>query len=1030
MRKIYFSLLAAVAAISAQGADTGRYEKLGEGVGICVSPNGQYVVGYEVGQKYTSFVLDRSTGNYEWISNYDNGDPFTSGRVCGVNDNGTAVGDKYDENFICPKTDVNWDTNGEQTDVPLHTAFVYKDGETILLDHASAASSMDNWDEHHENPAYYLTGSDGSYAVSINNEETLVLGYITYGGYYYPCYWEWDEAAGAWGAGKMLPKGPFDYNGSTASADNFYRFDFTSDATKMLMRPYRTSEPYQIFTVGEETVQLNLPGVSEMGDAAISPDGRYVAYAIVYGDVNSDWGIGLYDTVTGENKMLDMPSTIDLQFVVTCVSNDKKAYFYVHERSTTWQLWVCDFEQESFASIDDYIASFGVEFEGLPSSSLLYSIPVRISDDGRTILASVNNGRQMVSSYIIDLPDSDPIMPVTPDDAVLFHTSPYTACVVWSAVDSANKPDYYEVTVDDVAAKVESATEADGKLRYDFELVADGRPHTVEVRSVIVANGQEFKSSAAQRTVQMSPRTDVFFFDNVDGNAMYTSDGIPVYIGDDWVVNTSNGFMRSFDCSTNSGTNYSLIFDGLAYGSGFGEYDLNLTSRFLDAYGYDAKDMLLTFSYAKGGSLTGWDPDENCYFAVEYAVDGENWTELFRRNAQDMSFNMYSHEAIDISFLSEEMFQIRFRVHNSADTSFDVMLDYIGVLDGNELEDAPEGLMATSATSKAVSLAWQGSTNEYELGYTDWRWSASWYSNVGTDQPSMIAAIELTPTQLAPYVGKYINSVTTNIYDPNDNVTKAQAKVWVLGDDVKFHEVASTEYDQTNFGQNLEGQLFNYPSYVALDEPVLIEEGKTYRVGVRVYDFVAGTYPLYYSTSSEDISEWGVTDLYSEDEGETWASLGMTWYMMTSDSSTEEHPYESISYCVWPIRVGVAEEAPAEALEHDLNLYAFDVYRDGEKINTDRLVSFTEQRYTDKNPAEAATYQVRAYYRDGRVSELSPELTVTTSGIESVATDAKLTNTDVYTTTGILLYRNATPAQITSLPHGLYIIGSQKVFLH
>lgn len=51
------------------------------------------------------------------------------------------------------------------------------------------------------------------------------------------------------------------------------------------------------------------------------------------------------------------------------------------------------------------------------------------------------------------------------------------------------------------------------------------------------------------------------------------------------------------------------------------------------------------------------------------------------------------------------------------------------------------------------------------------------------------------------------------------------------------------------------------------------------------------------------------------------------------------------------------------------------------------------------------------------------------SGVESVSTGNVDANTDVYTVTGTLVLRNATEAQIKTLPAGIYVVGNRKMVI-
>ncbi|MCC8112901.1 MAG: hypothetical protein LIP03_02700 [Bacteroidales bacterium] len=1003
MRKLNLALLMlGGAALTASAADTGTYYALPEGVGISLSPSGQYVIGFEYGQPYSSFVMDLTTKRPDWFSNYASSDE-ESGRARGVNDNGTVVGDMYDPDFVCEETDIEWDTTGPHYDVPLHTAFVYKDGIKTKLDHC--ANNSADWDSNHENPDYYKHTTDGSYAVAINNEETLILGYLNYCGYSYPCYWEWDDEAQAWGAGTLAPQGEI-----PQCSENYYRFDWTPDGARAIFAPMYVYKPYQIYTYGQETVSFSASNVGSTCDAAISPDGKLMAFATYDSDLTDDWHLGLHDFETGETQLLALPQGMRVQLRPTCVTNDRKIYFYLFETSLKWAFYVCDFDNQSFVSIDSFVSTY--EIEDLPTTALKYSIPIRVSDDGKTILASYTSSTQVKSSYVITLPDYEAVIPSSASDAVLFYSSPSTAAIVWSPVELSGdyEVDHYLVTVDDVEQPViEPTAVADGKLRCDFDLAADGQTHTVNLYTVVKVDDKEYMSEASQRTVCMSADTSCYFFEDVDSRSGYTSAGQYYYTGDTWMDCGGNGGTRYYDVSTNSGTNGSVIYEGFSYGvddSGEGN-DCYLTTRFLDAT--NASGLLLTFSYARGSSFTDLPADETCYFAVECANDGYNWERVFSKVATDMLYNAYSYELIDISQYCGDNFQVRFVTHNGAAASYSVLLDYVGVIDPAALVEAPAGLTAIKNSTDEVTLAWKGSTGEYQVSYCPWQWSGCWYSSIGPDTESLIVAVDITPEMLEPYVGMYMNSVFANVYDSYTPVCKGQAIIYEMVDGTAV-EIAREEFANTAFAMLSDDATYMPSSHCYLSEPKQIEAGKTYRVALRIYDYASGSCPIWYSSTLDGYSI-GVTDLYSEDEGLTWGSLTKEF----GYDDDGEYAYK----CILPLRLGIVEEPSSENPIMDSALYAFDVLRNGEKIN-ERLVSFTEQQYTDEAPlAENAAYQVRAYYRDGRISDLSEALNVTSASVKSV--ESELKSVDVKVTRGLITLNG--PFEEAAL----YTVAGQKV---
>ncbi len=1006
-----------VGVLGAQAA--GQFYNVPEGVGISISSNGRYVIGYEKGTPYSSFILDLQTEEPDWFSNYDESNE-ASGRVLGVNDNGTVVGDMYDDDFVLDKTDVSL---GEvKYDVPLHTAFVYKNGKKTKLDHLEKAIPAA------ADPNYFLGSTNGSYAVAINNEETLITGFLYYDNYFIPCYWEWDAAAGAWGAGQLYPQGQYE-----KVTDLYYRYDVTPDAQAFIAHAYKFAQPYQIYRYGQETVTIPSEEEFEMADAAISPDGKLVAFSSPANYLSEGWALGIYNVETGTTDLIEFPlDLLDLQSRVIAVTNDKKIYMYVFETSLQWAFYVCDFANRSFARIDAFLQSFGEEIEGLGSASLDYTIPVALSGDGKKLLGSFLSGTTVTSSYVVTLPDTESILPVAPDDFSLFYSDLNTLNLAWQPVVSESRPiDNYIVYVDgEKALEVETVAGEDGLLHAQLSLPVDGREHKVELASVIKANGLTYISESATRTIQVSSRTDVFFFDNIDDYCTYNTAGKYYYLGDNWIIETGNSALRTFECTVNSGTNYSVLFEGFAYGAGYKATDCCMTSRFLDAS--EATDMLLTFSYTRGSSMQYFPATSDCYLAVECSTDGEHWVEVFNREATSIPFNQYCYELIDISQWAGELFQVRFRVHSAEGTSFSALVDYIGVLDANTLVEGPTGLMTTNVTDDNVTLTWHNSTNEYELSYCPWQWSAGWVSCIGGDNGTIIAAVDFTSEMLAPYVGMSMSSVAGNIYDYQTPVCKGEAKIYLV-EGSKATEIATGTFDNSKFNLDETSINYMYSCHAYLDEPVVIEAGKTYRVGIRLYDHASSSTPFWYCSVMEDDYIPGRTDLYSEDEGKTWHSLSDFY-------ADDEDLFEAYGMAIFPIRLGISDSELTSKPVHDTALYAFDVYRNGEKIN-DRLVSFTEQKFADNDPlnTEAAQYAVRAYYRDGRVSQLSEPLTVNGAGISTVGTDAArlgvevrsgeilihgdFTRASLFTVAGqrVLTTRSAA-ISTESLPKGVYLV--------
>ena len=125
----------------------------------------------------------------------------------------------------------------------------------------------------------------------------------------------------------------------------------------------------------------------------------------------------------------------------------------------------------------------------------------------------------------------------------------------------------------------------------------------------------------------------------------------------------------------------------------------------------------------------------------------------------------------------------------------------------------------------------------------------------------------------------------------------------------------------------------------------------------------------------------GKSDLFSEDGGQTWQST-YDYYHAQGD--------EYRSKCVWQITANVTDEANATIGAADDNLVGYNVFRNGQVINSAYLPA-NATHFTDSIPEAQSDYYVVAYYADGSESAPSNVYSISlTSGIGSIAAQGAL----------------------------------------
>jgi len=926
------------------------------GVPNAISPDGRYIVGSSGlygSEQLKSYLYDMTTGQLEWKTEcndaYGAEAPESTGNFRAVTNSGIIAGtiknkdmvieQAYGGGFAPSRRYVEGDE--EIIRMPLNSAAVWRDGKVYTL--GTADMTLEQFAD--------CSGEDGSVGVAVSADGTKVVGYITYqwfpsGG---PILWSYNAATDSYDY-ERLPLGNYMQGIPTA---------MSSDGTIVVGQ----------VSLGDYTAEINqFPAVWVTGNddpyilnlgfngkaVAISPSGRYIMVS------NDDYihpYIAVYDMQLQEMRQFKLP-----QNVTNCagytISDKGDAWIGMYNNSTyTTDLYYYNVENELLLTAKEYISAYGLTLDQDISSL----IAVGTSADGKVSILKELYG---TGSYVLTLPQGDPQI-ISKPECELYFSGINKATLAWKQND--NLPEgvrmtKYNVYVDGNLATTfnaeDAAKNADG---FDFSYTWDATLGT-KITAMVEPAAEDADGNAvicvpASLSAEISGDTELVQFMNFN-NASVNAQGNIFLSQDVWAERTYAGasliawHLEASDFNNNTPYFTTSLLEDSPYSSA-------LESRFFD--GTAAEDFYFTLFYQmKEVNVKDQNRSEE-YLDIEYTIDGYNWKALKRINAADIQPGVWNFEAINLSDLAGKAFRLRLNANGSGKAYLKWYADNLGINDSYD-GAAPTGLRAFDS-AESVKLTWHNTLNQYEVShmgnynfYTDY--------NLGNDGNPLMAAVDFSPEMLADYVGNYITSVNAFIYDnPDLMTTPTHADAVVFADGV---EVARASYKKE----------FNTPeaSTIIFDSPVKIEAGKTYRVAIDLTEYAPEQTPIYY-TADKSVCVPGVTDLFSEDGGATWKNVSEVLY-------SEENPVAS--YCVWPIRANISltPEAPA-VTSLDNNLLGYNVYRDGERINTS-LCYAVSTLFIDLNPAENATYAVQAFYNDGLVSPLSETLTVKHSGIEGI----------------------------------------------
>ena len=989
-------VLTLFSATAAAQDNAAQYAKIASGVTTFMSPSGNYVVGNASNSgtdMFSSFVYQPDTKTLTWSTSYTEDDLDKSGRFLAVNDNGDIAGAIKDKDLVKEYPATDW--NDAYT-VTFTSAAVWRNGTLFRL--GLGTRTIDELSDEF----------DGSYARAISSDGKTVAGYI-YKGYVesVPCGWTWNATTNSYDY--------FEYSMPTASALGTITALSADGRVAVGRVSYGGCSRPVVWTSPDSPKEITLGVATEniwsAAADAVSSDGTYV---LVHINSGKSPRLAVHNTQDGQTIEVPLSGVYDIQGL--CIDNagnffckitDNKSYAettYYYSASTATLVTMEYFMQT-------YAGTVGETAVGNTST------PVAMSADGSAVA-----GHTLQSGYGTAWwlqADKSGIVAPGADGVKFFATRLSTAAVTFKP--AASTPAgltllRYDVFCDNAKVQTVAASDAAATSVVRCDVATTEGKHSAYVVAAYDSDGKEVLSAPSQ-AVSLSvpdsyalPMTDNFESQGLDENC-WSKELVKGNTGEILAWNVSGG---DFENNTYFANVTTISSD---------PYEATLTSHFFDATAsaspYVVFYVNMTYVNAVQTNL-GTD-----FLDIEATTDGENWTAVGSVAAADAEPYKWNFYQLGLTQYAGRPFALRFKAHGEGKAQLRWAIDYVTAAD-TMTETAPEGLTA-KIEGGTVRLDWKNSAGLYEASYLANSNVIPDY-NVGNAGADMLSAVDFTPDSLAAYAGKYISTVATFIYDDpslySETNTKAEAIIYADGIEVARKAFATGV------------ALQPYTSVTALDTPVKIEEGKTYRVAVRIHDYDSKQSPLYYQADS-NCAIAGVTDLYSEDGGNTWSTISE----FNKDDETGR------AYCVWPIRIGISDVA--EAVKNptfDRTLLAYNVHRNGTCINT---MSVYEARHSfvDTHPFSDCdnVYSVQAFYTNGDVSVVSKHCTVGKvtaigKGIADNAVDvnfstaadrllingdfdnAKLTDAAGHTVAST----RASAIDTASLPHGVYVLTVTK----
>lgn len=914
-----------------------------------VSSNGKWLVGENRGEQhqwgldqiygYVSFVQNLETGEKTWLTSWDENDYSKLGQFVDVSNDGLIAGTAKDLNSML--TVEEW---GSTNTLPLNSAAVWTTDGTCKLLGTGTYKVSD-----------FEVFNDGSYATAISADGTTVAGYVSVGNYaeVHPVRWTLNETTGEYTyEAYAVPEDCHEAMVNDLSADGktavgYVKIDYRfyacwwpepGDCRVMNVDGSNGQQGSEAFAVSDNGVYI-----------ALTLDGREpMMYEV---GLDSYRSLGAKDRVEsveigGITDERDVFGTYHFQD--GCV----RPFWYY----TGWAMMM-DFDYFIYRFADDIDAPY--EFDCWSGEELSFS---GVSADGKVIAGNDDFGAPWTLTVpglgIIDIPYSDIALTATFTDLGSVEINFKRVSERYMYYEAKEYVIYRDgKEVDRVAVADLDAEGKDEVTVTDTGVSSGTHYYSAAINYTNTADGSELLSpKVGEQSIYMDSSFEFPLYDNFDTGSI-SSQG--------WYVQRDYGETeyQSWGCPQYfgfKGSNY------LHSGSIHSEpYSFSLVSRHLDAR--DKESVYISFARKwQYANSRDWELDGDT-LSLEVSSDGTEWTVVKDFHMYEIIDDRWSFEYFDLTpWAAGKVFQVRLRMHGQGKAQYAWSFENLTV-DEKPQHESVKGLMGFTDTDGNYRLTWKNSLDAYPLTYQQNPYDNAVQLAIGNDGKELITVNKFDAADLAPYKGKYLTSISTEIDQYESSYTTPTRVAVVVYEDGKLireQEITSIE--------------FNADITVMLDEPVLIDGTKELMFGLKLLEHAPDQYPIAYLNTKQCV--YGKSDLYSDDGGVTWKSL--------ADFFATVEGQETDGYACWRLTGNVTDEADVPAGNIDTNQFAYEVYKNGQKYS-DRFIYLLQAGYTDTESVTGDSYEVRTFYYDGTVSEISEAVTNSgTTGIGNVVTTA------------------------------------------
>lgn len=894
-------------------------------------------------QDFRGFTYDVASGSLTWLTSYDPTDFLKSGRFNAVNSAGTIVGAVKDPSMRLPEGGGDFFRPGvsrapsANTGDPISAAAIWTDGKLTIL---GCPEEVDTFED----------SSDGSYALSVSEDGRRVYGGI-FRGYMLtgPCRWELQDD-GEWEFSYL----PFP-TGAAAARVSVGQGDVLGGDVSIPQQGDNVVWPC-VWVDGQPKAITFQGDFYTRGLGAISPDGRLAA---IYAVGTAGPFLGLYDIEKGHLTEIDLPERL-YEAKPLAVNNLGDIYLTLSDTDSYQpKLHFYDSMNRQFLAMDYYLSQVST----LNTQPMAVPETMVVSGDGTLIAGTPQWG----NSWLVSLDNPRPVCAPAPGHSEMTITSLTEATFSWTGIEAL--PDGmtlvgYRVDMDGKGLKDFPATELGGEFSVKLPATC-GKVVGATVQTVVLnSEGKEATSPMTSPVFDyVSALTELYDFCDFDRDCSVDGLGNIVWNRDYWRAKLLYGNLGEIiDFNVTSADFENRTPYAACYSISPSPWATAFVSHWMDAS--DAEDFFFDFRYKMDYLNTMDQSLATDFLDVEVATDGVNWQRVARIEAQGLRHSKWYNAHLDLgSLMAGQVFQIRLNANGQGEGQVSWSVDDLNV-DCELTAPAPEGLICTLDDSKRPTLHWKNNIGQYDVTHLD-NSSYVWDACVGNEGEPLIVAVDFPAQMLKPFVGQYITSLSSFVYDDQtlDDTynTSGEGILWCDG-----KELARAPFD-VNFDR-----LTNTTAWFA--QPVRIEAGKDYRLGVRIFEYDPNQAPLYYQKGLNHLT--GMTDLYSEDEGKSWQRAQA---IVTSDTNPQGR-------CVWPIHANISDSAePGDSeTQDDGELLFWNLYRDGEPLAEGNIYN-PHPFLKDEEGGVGSVYTLRAYHKDGAVSPLSQPLTVTDdSGVETI----------------------------------------------